>query len=72
MNTMDALLPLGRALFTFVLNEKARVRAVNIVHDGIGSSFDVLLDGSFHGHINLRVAGQQNVVDALAAIAASG
>jgi len=67
-NTMDALRPLGRDLFTFGLNEDARVRAVNVESAGGRSSFDVLLDGRFFCRVRLSVTGRQNVTDALAAI----
>jgi UDP-N-acetylmuramate--alanine ligase len=70
-NTMDALLPLGRDLFTFGLGESSRVRAVGIELSGTGSSFDVLYDGKFFCHIVLKVPGRHNVIDALAAAAAA-
>lgn len=70
-NTMDALAPLGRELFTFGLGENAMVRAVNIVQAGNGSSFDVTNQGKFFCHIDLNVPGMHNVLDALAATAAA-
>jgi len=70
-NTMDALKPLGRELFTFGLGENARVRAVNVVQNGGGFAFDVLHDGDFFCHISLSVPGMHNVDNALAAIAAA-
>lgn len=70
-NTLDALKPLGRQLFTFGFQENVNVRAINIVQDGGGSSFDVLHDGKFFCHIVLNVPGRHNVVDALAATAAA-
>ena len=69
-NTMDALQTLGRDLFTFGLNEAARVRAVNLIQNG-GSEFDVLFDGNFFCRIVLHVPGLHNVYNALAATAAA-
>lgn len=70
-NTMDALKPLGRNLFTFGLGENARVRAVNVVQHGGGSEFDVLYDDEFYCHAVLNVPGMHNVTDALAAAASA-
>ena len=70
-NTTDALAPLGRELFTFGFSENARVRAVGVELDGAGSRFDILLDGNFFCHIALNVPGRHNIIDALAAAAAS-
>ena len=68
---MDALEPLDRTLFTFGLEEGARVRADNIELDGTGSRFDVLLDGTLFCRISLKVPGIHNVMNALAATAAA-
>jgi UDP-N-acetylmuramate--alanine ligase len=70
-NTMDAMRPLGRSLFTFGFSEANRVRAVNIVQNGGGSAFDVIYDGKHFCHIVLHVPGRHNVFDALAATAAA-
>jgi UDP-N-acetylmuramate--alanine ligase len=70
-NTMEALTPLNRKLFTFGYGENAEVRGVNIVSNGKGSSFDVLHNGKHYCHIDLSVPGRHNVLDALAAAAAS-
>jgi UDP-N-acetylmuramate--alanine ligase len=70
-NTIDALKPLGRELFTFGHGENMRVRAVNVVKNGSGSEFDVLFDGSHFCHILLQVPGMHNVDNALAAAAAA-
>lgn len=71
VNTMDALKPLERELFTFGLSENARVRAVNLAQNGGGFAFDVLNDGQFYCHISLSVPGMHNVDNALAATAAA-
>ena len=68
-NTMEALLPLSRPLMTFGLAPQNRVRAVDIVHQGTHTGFDVLLDGVFYTQITLQVPGVHNVMNALAAIA---
>jgi UDP-N-acetylmuramate--alanine ligase len=70
-NTMDALLPMGRELFTFGFGEYARVRAVGVELHGAGSLFDVLVDDSFFCTIRLSVPGRHNIIDALAATAAA-
>lgn len=70
-NTMDTLKSLNRELFTFGLDEGAMVRAVNIVLDGAGSSFDVIYSGSQYCHITLNVPGLHNITNALAATAAA-
>lgn len=68
-NTMDALTPLGRGLCTFGLSDSCYIRAVDIVRDGHGSSFDVLCGGVKYAHIDLVVPGMHNVKNALAACA---
>jgi len=70
-NTMDALAPLNRELFTFGLTDKADVYAENIVRKGAQSEFDVMYRGAFFTHVSLRVPGLHNVKDALAATAAA-
>jgi len=68
-NTMDALASLGRSIMTFGLGEQNRVRAINIVHQRGHMAFDVTIDGVFYAHIPLRLPGNHNVMNALAAIA---
>ncbi len=55
---------------TYGLSPDARVRAENIVHEGIGSSFDVRVDGFLWGRFFLQVPGLHNILNALAAICA--
>ena len=55
---------------TYGLCSSARVRAENIVHEGIGSSFDVRVDGALWGRFSLQVPGMHNILNALAAICA--
>lgn len=70
-NTMDALTPLKRKLFTFGLDKEAEVSAENIVFEGGRAEFDILLRGKQFAHINLCVPGLHNVKNALAATAAA-
>ena len=69
-NTMDALEPLGRELFTFGLTDKADVYARNIRRVGANSEFDVYVHGRFFTTVTLHVPGIHNVKNALAATAA--
>ena len=70
-NTMSALAPLGRELFTFGLTEAADCRADNIVFHGLGSEFDIICRGELFAHVRLRIPGMHNVKNAIAATAAS-
>ena len=70
-NTMDALKPLNRKLFTFGLTYKADVYAMNIVSRGVQTEFDVIYQGKLFTHVSLRVPGLHNVKNALAATAAA-
>ena len=69
-NTMDALAPLGRKLFTFGLTDKADVYAKNIEYNGASSTFEVWYRGNLFTDVTLHVPGLHNVKDALAATAA--
>jgi UDP-N-acetylmuramate--alanine ligase len=53
------------------LGEGAGLRAVDLRFDGRGSSFRVLQDGTDLGPMRLRVPGEHNVRNALAAVAGS-
>lgn len=70
-NTMDALAPLNRRLFTFGLGEGADVRGDNIRFLGAQTEFDVIYQGEIFAHVSLRVPGLHNVKNALAATAAA-
>ena len=70
-NTLDALKPLGRPLFTFGLTDKANVYAKNIERRGAQTEFDAFYNGELFTHISLRVPGLHNVQNALAATAAA-
>jgi UDP-N-acetylmuramate--alanine ligase len=47
----------------------ARLRAVHLRRDGIGTRFEVVYDGKASGEVTLAVPGQHNVRNALAALA---
>jgi len=68
-NTMDALKPLNRDLFTFGLSDKADIYADNIEQKGEKTEFDIMNRGVFFTHVSLRVPGLHNVKNALAASA---
>jgi UDP-N-acetylmuramate--alanine ligase len=70
-NTMDALAPLGRELMTFGFSPEADVHPENIVRVGAQSEFDVIYQGKLFTHISLRVPGEHNIKNALAATAAA-
>jgi UDP-N-acetylmuramate--alanine ligase len=68
-NTMDALKGIDRKLITFGLTPDMDVYPVHFERGH--SSFDVMCGGSFYTHVDLRVLGKHNCMDALAAIAAA-
>jgi len=70
-NTMQALAPLERDLFTFGLGENVRVRGVNVRLNGRNPSVDALYDGEVFCKITLQIPGLHNLKNALAAAAAA-
>ena len=70
-NTMDALRPLERELFTFGLSDTADVYAARVISRGAQTDFDIMLKGEFLTSVSLRVPGMHNVKNALAAAAAA-
>ncbi len=70
-NTMDALRPLNRDIFTFGLNPGADVYAANIRQRGSETDFDVMYFDEVYTHVTLHVPGIHNVKNALAASAAA-
>ena len=70
-NTMDALAPLGRKLFTFGIDDNADVYTRSIISKGAQTEFDVMCRGELFTHVSLRVPGLHNVKNALAATAAA-
>ena len=68
-NTMDALQGIDRRVVTFGLSEDMDVHPARF--DRGYSSFDVYCGGSYYTHVDLRVMGKHNCLDALSAIAAA-
>ena len=68
-NTMDALRGIQRRVITFGMTSDMDVYPTHF--DRGYSSFDVICSGSFYTHVDLRVLGKHNCMDALAAIAAA-
>jgi len=68
-NTMEAIEGLDRRIITFGLTPDMDVYPTHF--DRGYSSFDVMCQGQFYTHVDLRVLGQHNCMDALAAIAAA-
>ena len=66
---MDALK--GLPLFTFGCKNRANCQAQELTWNRGRPSFDVVVDGQLYTHLNLRVAGEHNVYNALAAAAAA-
>ena len=60
-----------RPIVTFGFDGKADVRAENIEYTGFGSRFDLIVKNESLSKIVLRVPGQYNIANALAAIAVS-
>ena len=60
-----------RPVITFGFDAMADVRATNIEYINFGSRFDLVVRGEGRGKITLRVPGQYNISNALAAIAAT-
>lgn len=70
-NTMDALRSLDRDIFTFGMNPGADVYATNIQRHGTETEFDVMYCEEVFTHVSLRVPGDHNIKNALAASAAA-
>ena len=71
-NTMDCLRGYPGSLFTFsVRSAKAHCRAENLVFEQGLPRFDVVCMGEVYAHVQLRVGGEHNVSNALAAAAAA-
>ena len=68
-NTMDAIRGIERRVITFGLTPDMDVYPTHF--DRGHSSFDVMCGGAFYTHVDLRVPGRHNCLDALSAIAAA-
>lgn len=65
-----SILPsLERRTITYGYNPQAQIRAVNITHKALGSSFSVVIDDQTLGNIQLSAPGEHNIKNALAAVA---
>ena len=67
VNTLDAME--GLSYVTFGLGEQNRIQAVNISSDW--QHLDVVCDGQQYCHLDLKVLGRHNVLNALAAAGAA-
>ena len=68
-NTMDAIKGIDRRVVTFGLTPDMDIYPVHFERGY--SSFDVICGGEFYTHVDLRVMGKHNCLDALSAIAAA-
>ena len=69
-NTMDAIKDIGRDVITFGMGDNADLWPGDIKHVGAQSDFDIIYKGEFFAHVSLRVPGEHNIKNALAATAA--
>ncbi|MFC1490070.1 UDP-N-acetylmuramate--L-alanine ligase [Candidatus Latescibacterota bacterium] len=69
---VQSIIPeIERRIITYGISPQAEIRAVNLVHKGIKTTFDVVADGKDMGSVTLNVPGTHNVRNALAAITIS-
>ncbi len=71
INTMDALRPLGRSILTFGFRQDCVVRADAVTVSNGHTEFDVIYKNEKWAHLRLQLTGRHNVLNALAASAAS-
>lgn len=69
-NAMDAVSGLDREVVTFGLRSGADVTAANLVYGGRHTEFDIVFRGKTVGSVSLKLPGEYNVRNALAAAAA--
>ena len=70
-NTMETVKNIDRKVLTFGLSSEADVYAENITFLGSTTKFDVMYKGTLFTDVTLHVPGMHNVMNALAATAAS-
>ncbi|MBQ3033394.1 MAG: UDP-N-acetylmuramate--L-alanine ligase [Deferribacterales bacterium] len=70
-NVADIIPQIEKRMITYGTKAQADIRAVNIVKDGFGVSFEVLRDDTLLGSISLKLPGEHVVLNALAATAAA-
>ena len=68
---MEALRDLVRPLFTFGVENEADCTAGNLCSEDGFPVFDVMIHGELYAHVQLRVHGRHNVLNALAAASAA-
>lgn len=65
-----SILPnIGRRTISYGYNPQAQIRAVNVSHQTLNSTFTVVSSGEELGEIQLKAPGDHNVKNALAAVA---
>ena len=69
-NTMDAIKFLDKTVITFGMTGKNDIWPDNIVQLGAQSEFDIIYKGNVFARVSLRVPGEHNIKNALAATAA--
>lgn len=62
---------IARQVLTFGLHSTADVHCANLTYENNLPVFDIMYHGRLYAHVALRVPGQHNVYDALAAAAAA-
>ena len=70
-NTMETIKDIDRKVLTFGLSKNADVYAENITFLGSTTQFDIMYKGNLFTDVTLHVPGMHNVMNALAATAAS-
>jgi len=65
-----AILPkINSRITTYAIKNSAEFKAINIIPNGFSTIFTVKKHGKILGNINIKLAGEHNVLNALAAIA---
>ncbi|MBQ8829531.1 MAG: UDP-N-acetylmuramate--L-alanine ligase [Burkholderiaceae bacterium] len=67
-NIRDVLPKVTRRVLTYGFCEEAKIRAVNVVADGLGMKYTVLREGREPLNVRLNLPGKHNVLNSLAAI----
>ena len=67
-NTSSILSKIKRPLITFGINEKAEIKASNLIFNENHSSFDLIINNKKIETINIQVPGKHNITNALGAI----
>ena len=70
-NVADIIPLIEKRMITYGIKAQADIRAINIVKEGFGVSFDVLRNDTLLGRISLKLPGDHIVLNALAATAAA-